>query len=63
MTTIRPESDLSGDVWSAAQIENAVVAVLTSHFSDWRLTEIEISEREARSIASEIIALLHGDNA
>jgi hypothetical protein len=35
--------DLSGDVWSSAQVERAVVAVLTCRFSDWRLTEIEIS--------------------
>ena len=43
-------------------IERAVIAVLTTRFSDWRLSEIEISEREARSIAADIIQAAEEDN-
>lgn len=48
------------EAWTAPQIEAAVVSALTSRFSDWRMTEIEISEQEARSIAIDIVRLLDG---
>jgi hypothetical protein len=35
-------------------VEDSIVAVLMGRFSDSRLSEIEISEREARSIADDI---------
>jgi hypothetical protein len=46
--------------WTASEIERAVVGVLTSRFSDCSISEIEISEREARSIAGDVILALRG---
>lgn len=48
--------------WTEPQIESAVIAVLTSRFSDSEMTEIEIHEREASSIAADIIRQLAIDD-
>ena len=43
---------------SESDLEYAIVSVLRDRFPDPRLSEIEISEKEACSIASEISARL-----